>query len=384
MLTLSIIHLNCILPIHFHFKSFLETSWSDYFGSAEYTKETDLTEHYTVLDNIWVYGCTFSSINYDGYGAAIHKNSNTALNLLVESSVFHECCTSSSGGAIYFNTGQCVIAFSCGFKCKITNYASGQFCYVQVSTGTNKNYVIDSSITKTTTDTFATLLLAFGDVSCKGLNVSNNEVKQFSGIRILDPSTCYISFSSFRNNNSTGESDCFTCLDFRSGSPQMNNTNIIENAQQIDWWGIIRAEDSATLTMNNCSLYGNCNNGKGDVFCTKDSGSSIICSYCSFGPNQQTTYDKGPIDFGTTSESFINYYEFLDLNECKAGLDEWSNIKPVIPTPKPSQTPEETWYPYEDLVQTAKINFYQLLKYIFLLCCLNPDPAKDIWHSINI
>ena len=72
--------------------------------------------------------------------------------------------------------------------------------------------------------------------------------------------------------------------------------------------------------MNHCSIFGNCETGSGSVFCTYDSNSRITCSDCFYGPKQQTKSEKGKIDFGTPSESFINSYKFLVLGSCKTEM----------------------------------------------------------------
>ena len=241
-----------ILPIDLHFQSFFETSWSEYYNGT-LDKTSDLTDHFTIDENIWVCHCTFKSLeNYNSNGAAIYKSSSSGCyNLLVEFTIFHDCNTTSfDGGAIYFNTGQCVIAYSCGYGCATVQNSLGQFCYVYVSSNNNMNFVVDSSITKTSTNYGDyTLYLWNGNVSFKGNNVSNNEVDYVSGIEIDYPSECSISFSSFRNNNSTGEVG-YICMYYLSNSYQMMHTNIIENDQNNPKFGIIYTENSAELTMN--------------------------------------------------------------------------------------------------------------------------------------
>ena len=111
---------------------------------------------------------------------------------------------------------QCVLSSVCGVQCNTGDWNDGQFCYVIVSSGdSNKNHIIDSSVTLTKqTNAYATLDHWYGNVSCKGVNVSNNEVRQVSGIYIYYPSISSISFSSFRNNKATS----YRCIYFNSGS----------------------------------------------------------------------------------------------------------------------------------------------------------------------
>ena len=80
------------------------------------------------------------------------------------------------------------------------------------------------------------------------MNVSNNEVREISGIYIYYPSISSISFSSFRNNKATG-SNGWICILCSYNTHQMTNTNIIANNQQSTSYGIIYTTNSAKLTM---------------------------------------------------------------------------------------------------------------------------------------
>ena len=255
------------------------TSFNDFFDD-EYTYQTNNDSRINVSSNMWIYGCTFKNIEYfKDKGCCICKDSSTYLNLLIEYSSFNTCINSGAGGAIYFgSSGQCVLSSVCGVRCNTGNEAIGQFCLIQLTNNKEyKNHIIDSSVTLTKqTNARSTLCHRYGNVSCKGVNISNNEAYQYSGIEIYNPSISSISFSSFRNNKAS-EYICIRCY---SSTHQMTNTNIIENNQQSTFLGIIyTTEDSANLTMKHCSVYGNCNNGKGTVFYV--SSGSITCTDCS-------------------------------------------------------------------------------------------------------
>ena len=358
----------------FHFQSFVETSWSEYYEEVPDTVKTNLTadQHIDVFGNIWVCNCKFSVLDHSGNGAAICKSLSSGIsNMLIEFSIFQECTTAKSeGGAIYFNKGQCVIASSCGYKC-IAGYGyPGEFSRILVSSG-SKNYIIDSSITKAKTEIGeVTLYHAFGNFLCKGVNVSNNELYLYSGIRIWDPSTSLISFSSFRNNNATNGG----CIDFYSGSHQMKNTNIIENNQLGSQYGIIFARNIANLTMNHCSVY----DKSQTVFCAA-TGSSIICDDCSMADDQKTI-TSGSVIINKLSGSFINSYEYLNLGDCQTEIAIRDDINPVPVTSVALR--RFTWY-CDGIHRPDDISFYRLLQYELLLCCLHPNPSKDIWYDIQ-
>ena len=298
-----------------HFIMNKSTSWDDFF-TGDHTNYTD-NLHINISKNFWIYECRFANIeNTDVPGSCICKDSSSNTTLLVEHSSFNTCSSSFYGGAIYFSDeGQCVLSSVCGVKCK-----AGER---------------DSSVTLTKKEhSWTTLELREGDPSCKGVNVSNNEVGDISGILILHPTTCSISFSSFRNNKANG----WICLACDREFPVINYTNIIENNQQSSSYGIIEAGLSSHLTMTHCSVYGNCQIGSGTVFHIYDG--SIICIDCSISDDQKSSTYGSVIFNEEPSTSFINYYKYLELDSCKAGLDEWSDMKLVIPTKLPKKETE--------------------------------------------
>ena len=83
-------------------------------------------------------------------GGALYCSSVTYL--LIVSSSFFSCNTSSNGGAIYFTnagSGQCVLHEVCGYYCCTTDKNSGQFAYINVyCSASSKNYVNYSSISR--------------------------------------------------------------------------------------------------------------------------------------------------------------------------------------------------------------------------------------------
>ena len=234
--------------------------------------------------------------------------------MLVELCSFNTCSTTGYGGAIYFyDQGQCVLSSVCGVKCNTENQGYGQFCYVYVSLeNSNKNHILDSSITLTEKKykyQYYTLYHERGDVLCKGVNVSNNEVYYASGIYIGLPLDSSILFSSFRNNKATG-SDGNICIECSLNTHYITNTNIIENEQTSSRNGIINSQYT-TITMTHCSISGN-KPGSGVVFY-----GSFICDNCSIGSDQNGTFY--PIN--TATESFINSYQYLVLGSCKTEMN---------------------------------------------------------------
>ena len=62
---------------------FVKSTWELIFDGDQ-EKTTNLTDHFNVSGNIWVYDCTFNVYNFNGPGAAICKHPGTSYNLLVD------------------------------------------------------------------------------------------------------------------------------------------------------------------------------------------------------------------------------------------------------------------------------------------------------------
>ena len=263
------------------------TAWETYFpgtkSNEEYKGKTSSSPYspQSTSSHLYIFQCTFNKVTKTSIQySTLNENSK----LLVELSSFNFCSSSQRGGAISdCDSGQCILSSVCGVKC---TSEEGQFCYLVASYGyDNKNYIIDSSVTSSeNTKAYYTLYQQCGDVSCEGVNVSNNVANSYSGLRVFNPSISSILFCSFKNNTAAGDPYSYVCLDFLFNSHKMNHTNIIENNQQSLTYGIIYTASLAELTMSHCSVYGNCNNKKGKVFYV--SSGVITCNYCSIGLDQ--------------------------------------------------------------------------------------------------
>ena len=270
--------------------------------------------------------CTFQNLESQR-GSCICKESDEFYNLLVEQSSFNTCTSILSGGAIFFgNVGQCVLSYVCGVKCNTAiGLFYGQFCYIRISnTENNKNFIKDSSVTLIRqTGGYAPLNHREGKFSCKGLNTSYSEVCQFSGLRVWDSQESFISFSSFRNNSALSN----VCIEnYGLGDHKMENTNIIENTELNILQGIIDVDGQAKLFMTHCSVFGN--SPSNSVF--SQTAGFIYCDDCCIPLDQKGNFNLIQLPLTT----FINYYKFLELDSCKAGLDVWGHITPIIPTPE--------------------------------------------------
>jgi hypothetical protein len=148
------------------------TAWEDYFTGSKtnYNSETYSSRQAPSGTGVYVSNCLFRSISSSSDGGALSGSSVTYL--LVESSSFFSCKTSSRcGGAIYDSGGQCVLHKVCGYDCYSTGTSPfGMFIYNTVNdVVSSKNYVNYSSIVRcvgVNSDSCSTLCLGWGKICC--------------------------------------------------------------------------------------------------------------------------------------------------------------------------------------------------------------------------
>jgi predicted outer membrane repeat protein len=239
-------------------------SWNDYFignlsptlGSGNYTSTRTLSG-----TNVYVLNCLFTGCISSSGGGAIYCTSTF---LLVESSSFFSCRTSSgNGGAVYFiniGSGQCAIHEVCCYDC----YAGdlhGQFARVDVkNSASSKNYVNYSSITRCVNEklyAYDTLCLCYGMIYCQSINISMNECHYTSGINCFSGSnyvTCSLSYSLFVNNSATN--DICILFDSTGLNREMKCCNILRNTQVTSTHELIHANQNLVIA-DSCILENN-------------------------------------------------------------------------------------------------------------------------------
>lgn len=215
-----------------------KNAWSDvYTDGSEFTEKTgetikDTNSHFDAsIGNNYITGCDFENITCSSSGGAIYcSSSSTTAKMLVESTTFTECHSSSHGGAIYFGTnGNYAIVKICGYKCSTKNGNKGPFDYVKVTNSGLEiiNSINDSSISYSLSSgisVYYTLYHYYGRIIACSLNVSYTNCSGGSGIRCYpyassasssgEPS-CIITLSSFCNNTCN---DGWICLELGNGN----------------------------------------------------------------------------------------------------------------------------------------------------------------------
>ena len=298
----------------------------------------------------YVMQCTFDG--FSDKGIIFQSDSSTNSTLLVESCIFNSFNSIGNGGAIVFESfGDCTIASVCSSSCNCQS-SSGQFCYIVcTSSKTTKNCLYDTTVTLSNQpNTYHTVYLQNGNMTCHGVNISNNEDDQISGIGLWYSTTCHLSYCSFRNNNAS----TYICIHCKYGIHTMINTNIIENRQNQNR-GIVVTEEGSRLEMSHCCLFGN-DPGTSSVMYA-ERGTQITCNNCAFSTQQKTSSVLIIIN-DEAEKSFINHYQFLKRGSCQAFPESWGDVIPDI------QIKRKTWF--------DKINEKSASKSLLFLTCFFP------------
>jgi hypothetical protein len=353
----------------------LKFSWNDYFSgnsitltlSDEYSSTQTLSE-----SNVYVINCLFNNFTSGSNGGALSCTSAT--NLLVESSSFFSCKTSSDrGGAIFLsnNGGQCVLHGICIIDCcsTYTSFSYYQFAYVRVNDGSlSKNYINYSSIIRCInerTDSYYIMRLENAKICCPSVNISMNICQFYPGITTypyVDSSsvTCSISYSSFVDNNANGN----TCIYLhRSGTKQeMKCCNILRNTQVSDSCGIIYSNTNSVIE-DSCILENTATN----IFYVPSSSYSITLSNCTV---DNTKNNQKLIIQNTVTKSFIHGLNHISTQNCHSEYDAAGNLT-AVPHKK------RFYYTYKRNHFLSRISHYFSLSLVSIFTFINPNPFID-------
>jgi hypothetical protein len=305
----------------------LKFSWSDYFtgnqgptlSSGEYTSRQSYSGGI-----VYVLDCLFNQFTSGSNGGALYCGSSVT-HLLIESSSFFSCKTSSQhGGAIYYsnNGGQSVLYGVCGYDC-ISTY-SGSYTYYQFallsvnSSSLNNNYFNYSSITRcvsVNSKSYYMFSIHHGKICCPSINMSMNKCQWYSGIfchafGVSGFVTCSLSYSSFSDNVAY---DCI-CIYFGNNAAknEIKYCNILRNTQTSSSNGIVYSNPDLMIE-DSCILE----NSASYIFY---SASSYTITLSSCTVDKRTNYGSFMI-LNTVTKSFILGLNHISTRNCCAEYD---------------------------------------------------------------
>lgn len=187
--------------------------WSTYYPSSITPIHVKNSSSYTISSNQNVY---FTESVVIGLSNKVIYYSNSNSKLLIESCKFEEISSLGEGGTIYFvSSGEFVHNKICANQCKMTSYNDGVYSYTQVTNdASSKNYVIESSIAKSTSQSGGeTFLHHYGDLKVSKTNITDTDIGYIPCVYLVTGSNySEISYSTFKNNNGHNSNGCSYCI----------------------------------------------------------------------------------------------------------------------------------------------------------------------------
>jgi hypothetical protein len=353
-------------------------AWGDYFGGNQeptHSQREYDTQQTPSVTSVYVSNCLFNGCISTSNGGALSCTSVTYL--LVESSSFFSCRTSSSnGGAINFvntNNGQFVIYGVCCNDCysTITGTSRGQFAYTEVKYDVSfKNYVNYSSIARCVNErsySYFTMRLEGGKTCCPSINMSLTKCQRYSIINCrpfadLKSVTSSISYSSFVDNKAFD----YICIAVeRTTKCEIKCCNILRNTQDSSSSGMIwthgnlMIEDSCIL--ENTATY---------IFYVTSSSYAITLSNCTF----DKTSNNGYLTIqNTVTKNFILGLNHMSTLNCHHEYDSAGTLTAI---PYVSHTTKKVIYYTFNHCQ-ARISDFFSLNWVFMVTFIYKNPSGD-------
>jgi hypothetical protein len=313
----------------------LRTAWEDHFPSTSttlFSSQTYTSRQTPSNTGVYVSNCFFRSITSPEYGGALYSTSITYL--LIESTSFFSCKTSSdSGGAIFFQNGssQCVLHEVCGYDCcsAYTGKSWYQFACIEVNnTASSKNYVNYSSIVRCVNENSGSeqvLHLINGIICCPSINISLNKCWHLSAITcgpFSDPNSITSSwtYSSFVDNIATE----FTCFYLKTAGAnyEIKSCNILRNTQGNPSYQGTFYINGNLMIEHSCILENNAN-----YLCCAGSTTLSNCTV------DKTTSYTNPTIKNTVTKSFILALNHMSNILCYAEYDAFGYLTAITPHP---------------------------------------------------
>jgi hypothetical protein len=342
------------------------SAWNDYFSgtsqpqiiSQQTTRQTPTNQCVHVLN------CLFKSITATSAGGAVSCESVTYL--LVESSSFFSCKTSSGrGGAIYFNNqnnGQSVLHTVCGYDCSTSNTYGQHIAIFVYNNAISKNYVNYSSFSRCANVQLNEILsIYYGKICCPSVNVSMNKCYSYSGIffstyKDSNSVTCSLSFSSIIDNSAT---NCI-CIYFAvtGAKYEIKSCNILRNTQVSSSYGAIHTRGNLMIE-DSCIL--------------ENSATNIFYAYSSYIITlSNCTVDKTSncgslIIQNTVTKSFILGLNHMSTQNCHSEYDSAGTLTAIPYISTHSSSKRANHCTYRILNYQSQISDLFSLTYIFMI-----------------
>ena len=301
-------------------------SWKQFYGTSNidlkttYVSNDESHKIFSGAQAIYITQSYFKKCRTTSTGGAIYYDSSSNSKMLIDYSMFIECESSLHGGAIsMYLGGQLVLQFTCGDSCRTTGVKGGLFIHTNFKNSnysTTKNYILDSSVTRSQNPLSDSVIgIQQGDIQCKRLNVSNNENHFWSSILCggpyakKDPSTpdAYLFQCSISYNNATSHC-CIAMI-----SEQSDNNIKIEQCNIIGNWQPENSEQGIIYSTCILHISRSCiKNNTGSP--TLSTSSQIILHECW----TSSITIEGSVEKEQESDYFVNSINIFASGACEA------------------------------------------------------------------
>ena len=342
------------------------TQFSDVFGTSNYVdsisneERTGTNRFEPSKADASVANCLFHDCSSSSCGGAVYCSSSIE-RIFIEETTFTTCKTTTScGGGIYFyntNNGECVISRTCAFDCSSTcsSDSGGQFAYIETKkdAATCKNEVNETTITGIKKQASAyphyALRLQYSNIICSSVNITNNECCYYTALYCCpnyDASafTCCIIYTSIVNNSANGGWGCIY-LGSSVSRQLISTSNIINNKQNTD--GVATIYTCANLFINESCIIGN-NEGK-LVFSEFGRSCQIKITNCTLDQDivtESTRYSGTLTIISSKDYFFINALRHIVTGKCESSFDSYGTLTAEVKTEKKENMNCSTIIPY--------------------------------------
>jgi len=257
--------------------------------------------------DINIYDCFFSRFSeISGNGGVIYVNSGSFI-MSISYSMFYNCSSSNSGGAIYFcYSPKSVLKMICAHRCSsITSH----FANIQASQENQLEY-LSISLCSHTQYGYYPIYLVNGDQRVEKTNISVNIVFLTSGIAFWSPSSFISSYCTFSNNKASNS----ICLYIYSNPGTISFSNIIQNNSPSNY-GVVYVHGGSPK-LHFCVFYFNENT----LFCVEKGSLEVSHSFIFHSAMFSTSTTVSTSVNNSFIKSQTYQIQFFKSNYCNADI----------------------------------------------------------------
>jgi len=283
--------------------------------------------------NITIAECSFSrSLAFSDDGGVINVHGGSYW-MNVTNSMFFNCLSTQSGGAIYFYSSFSYLKMVCANRCR------AMVCHFSIITASKVNYVefISTSFCSNTTLGSYSIRIQNGNQSLDNSNISMNNAEMVSGILIQSPSSFKSIHCAF-SNNKVSYNRCISICS-TSTTITISSYNVVHNNSP-SGSGVVHHFGGGLSKMTYCLLQYNSNH----LFCV-DSGFLEVSN--SYLDHLQLSFSTSTVVSTLSNNSFTKYMtyqiQFFNAFHCHADFPLIEQTKMNTVDLSPLRTIEDTF-----------------------------------------